>query len=181
MSSWIQDISWDDSALKNMMNQPASAPAVTQAPAPAVTQAPAPVVTQAPVPTQPPSYSVNPSYGSNVVMPLPIAPSLLLGNGDVSSALNPLTPPPTEAPVTQADPEPMQYIPPPPPPSFWEKNKKLILAIVVAVLILALIGFVVFRSGKGKNGNKNGNKSGNKNRSKNFDFNLDNLNLNSSK
>ena len=171
MSSWIQDISWDDSALKNMMNQPASAPAVTQAPAP--------VVTQAPVPTQPPSYSVNPSYGSNVVMPLPIAPSLLLGNGDVSSALNPLTPPPTEAPVTQADPEPMQYIPPPPPPSFWEKNKKLILAIVVAVLILALIGFVVFRSGKGKNGNKNG-KSGNKN-SKNFDFNLDNLNLNSSK
>lgn len=174
MSSWASDIKWDDSALQSMMSSKSATPstAVTSAPA---TAAPLPTV---PLATQAPSYSVNPSYGQNVVMPLPIAPSLLLSGGNIGD-VNPITPAPTSAPIEDEEPQ-MQYIPPPPPP---KKSKKM-LYVGIAILVIILLGLLAYfflgKSGKnnaksGKSVKNNAKKNGNLNLN-NFD-NLRNLNL----
>jgi len=84
MSTWVQNISWDSSAIGGMTTAPA---ATTMAP---TTMAPTTPATVAP------SYPMNPNYGGGgVIFPLPVAPSLLM-DGDIS-ALSPITPAPTTA------------------------------------------------------------------------------------
>ena len=177
MSSWASDIKWDDSALQSMMSSKSATPSTVVTSAP-VTAAPLPAVLS-PV-TQAPSYSVNPSYGQNVVMPLPIAPSLLLSGGNIGD-VNPITPAPTSAPIKDEEPQ-IQYIPPPPPP----KKNKTMLYVGIAILVIILLGLLAYfflgKSGKnnakngksGKNNAKNG-KSG-KNNAKNGNLNLNNFN-----
>ena len=159
MSTWVQNISWDSSAIGGMTT---AAPATT-------TAAPTTAAPTAP-PTVAPSYPMNPNYGGGgVIFPLPVAPSLLM-DGDIS-ALSPITPAPTTAaPV----PETLAPIPPMPMPVMVDEDEdkpfwtwqKIALALGCLMVVGVAVWWFFLRKGKKNNGRGN-NSSTNKGRSNN--------------
>jgi len=164
MSSWVQNISWDSTAIGGMTT---AAPATTAAPTTAAPTLPPTVPA-----TAAPSYPYNPNYsgGGGVIFPLPVSASLLM-DGDVT-ALSPLTPSPT----TTAPPLPDTL---PPLPStlpavlpqeeeekpFWTWQK--IALVLCALLVLGGAIWWFFLRKKGGKNNRGNNNTGRRNNTNN--------------
>lgn len=138
MSTWLQNIQWNDSAVSGMTEAP-----TTRAPTTAPPPPPPP-----PPPTNP-NYPTTRGYGDgSVVFPLPVSPDLLLGSGSLD-ALNPIT-------TTPAPTLPLETLSPtlPPIPEMMpgvmpvEEEKKpfwtlttVSIAVVIVLVAIALIYF----------------------------------------